>query len=115
MHDIRGREVKAGDLIRIPHYVDRRTKRKCYMYKLVVGITSDRIISEHGDLVACVDVTDIWEKKSLDKAHQCPLSVCEEFEIIDGLSETKATGELETWYERPKVKEPMLTPPTDPS
>lgn len=101
--DMHGREVQPGDLIRIYHYKDARTGRKCYMYKIVVLVTDSLQVSKAGTYLFCVDVVDIWERVSLDRAHKARLDAVGEFEIIDGPSR-RVNGELETWYEREKVK-----------
>jgi len=99
MRDMHGREVKAGDLIRVNHYIDARTGRKCYIHKLIVLADDDSQIVENGKHLYAVDVIDIACRGSLDKAFKCRLDVCNPagFEIIDG----PMIGR-ETWYERPK-------------
>lgn len=73
--DKHGRRVQNGDLIKVFHFVDARTRRIVYMYKLVLE-------DDYG--LSAVDVVDIGVHKSLDKAFTCRLSVVDdEFEIID--------------------------------
>lgn len=101
--DINGREVQPGDLIRVPHYRDRRTKRQCFIHKLVVLVDKDFCMTSDGKYLYCVDVLDIWDSGSLQKAFKCSLDCIDEFEIIDGLA-MKTGGTLQTWYERPKTR-----------
>lgn len=100
--DIHGREVKPGDLIRVYHFT-ARNRRKCYMHKLVVLVDDELNIRKTGTHLYGVDVADIWKTGSLDSAHKYRLEGNGEFEIIDGLS-FLLSGELETWWERKKVK-----------
>lgn len=100
--DANGREVRPGDLIRTYHYHDRRTRRKCYLYRLVVLVDDDLRVSAYGRHLYAVDVTGIWER-GLDRAFKCALEAVGPFEIIDGLSRL-SFGDLETWYERPKYR-----------
>lgn len=82
--DIKGREIKAGDLLKVPHFIAARRRTRIYMYKLVCR-TDDRLeITKDGQHLYAVDVCDIYRKGSLSKAHKCPLSVIGECEIIDG-------------------------------
>lgn len=81
MTDRHGREIKAGDIIRIPHFRAIR-RRMIYMYKLVVRVDDDLKISESGHYLYAVDIADIWKKRSLDKASKCRLSVHDDCEII---------------------------------
>ena len=104
IRDVHGREARPGDLIRVYHYRDRSTRRKCYMHKLLALVTDDLEVAKHGTHLFAVDVADIWKHVSLQSAHKCLLSICGPFEIIDGLS-SRVEGNLQTWYERPKVKE----------
>jgi hypothetical protein len=98
-YDSTGREIKAGDLIKVPHFTAAR-RRKIYMYKLICR-TDDRLtITQDGEYLYAVDVTDIYRKGSLGKAHKCPLSVVGECEIIDG--GTVADDDL--FWERKRVK-----------
>jgi hypothetical protein len=94
MIDKNGREIRHGDLIRVPHYTDATTRRKVFMHKLVV---------KTGSHLAAVDVCDIATHGVV--AHQTWLT--EDYaagcEIIDGLSGRNDNG-LECWYERPKIK-----------
>jgi len=98
--DSNGREIKAGDLLKIPHFRAARRRRKVYMYKLVVRVTSDRIIHKDGAYLYAVDVGDIHDSGSLEKAHRCTLSCCEECEIIDGGS----VDGNDLFWERPNRK-----------
>ena len=83
MRDKYGREIKAGDLLKIPHFTARNRKR-IYMYKLVVRVDDNFCIAMTGNYLYAVDVCDIYRKGLLSKAHKCPLSVVGECEIIDG-------------------------------
>lgn len=102
-YDINGRPVRPGDLIRIYHYRDYRTCRHCYMHKLVVLVDDDLEVSPTGEYLYAVDILDVWRKNSLDDAHKHKMEAGDEFEIIDGMSR-RVDGNLQTWYERPRVK-----------
>jgi hypothetical protein len=98
-YDSTGREIKAGDLIKVPHFTAAR-RRKIYMYKLICR-TDDRLtITQDGEYLYAVDVTDIYRKGSLSKAHKCPLSVVGECEIIDG----GTVDDDDLFWERKRVK-----------
>lgn len=98
MVDIHGREIKVGDLIRVPHFRTRR-KRVVYMHKLVVSVDKDFNIVRDGDYLYAVDVADIARKLDLQKAFKCRLESCGECEIIDCQSNLN-----DLWWERPKMK-----------
>lgn len=103
MKDKHGREIMPGDLIRVFHYRDRRTGRKCFMHKLVVRVSDDHRITNEGPHLFAVDVVDIWQQNSFDAAHKCRLDVVgESVEIIDGALSRRngVVGELVCWYER---------------
>ena len=78
-----GREIKAGDLIKVPHFTARR-RRKIYLYKLICRGDSALNITKDGQYLFAVSVDDIYRKESLAEAHKCPLSVIGDCEIIDG-------------------------------
>lgn len=103
IHDINGRPVMPGDLIRIFHYRDYRTGRKCYMYQLVVAVDDRMQITQDGKHLYCVSVHSIWRKRSIDLASKCSIKVIDSFEIIDGPSVVYG-NDMQTWYERPRVK-----------
>lgn len=99
MYDSTGREIKAGDLIKVPHFTAAR-RRKIFMYKLICR-TDDRLtITEDGEYLYAVGVTDIYRTGSLDKAHKCPLSVVGECEIIDG----GTVDNNDLFWERKRIK-----------
>lgn len=104
MRDIHGREAMPGDLIRIYHYRDRSTGRKCVMHKLLVLVDEKLNATPDGTYLYAVDVIDIWKKVNLQTASRCRLDSCGSFEIIDGPSH-RVNGDLQTWYERPKVSQ----------
>ena len=81
--DCHGREIKAGDLIKVPHFIAQR-RRKVFMYKLIVRVDDRLRVSESGNELYAVCVVDIAKQSSLDKAHKCRLSVIGDCEIIDG-------------------------------
>ena len=82
-YDSTGREIKAGDIIKVPHFTAAR-RRKIFMYKLVCRVNDRLMITKDGEYTYAVDVSDIFRKGSLDKAHKCLLSVIDDCEIIDG-------------------------------
>ena len=98
--DKHGREIKPGDLLKIPHFV-AYDRCKVYMYKIVVQVDDDRNISHDGEHLYAMDTSDIAREYSLDSAFMCPLSVVGECEIIDD----SATGDEECWWERKRVIE----------
>lgn len=68
-YDSTGRKIKAGDVVKVPHFTARR-RRKIYMYKLICR-TDDRLtITKDGEYLYAVDVADIYRAGSLDKAHK---------------------------------------------
>ena len=97
--DIHGRELKAGDLLKIYHFTARSRRRKVYMYKLVCRVNERLQIDKNGCHLYLVDVVDIHRTGSLSKAHKCPLSAVGECEIIDG--GTVYDGDL--FWERKRV------------
>jgi hypothetical protein len=92
--DIKGREIKPGDLIRVPHFRARLRRQLIYMYKLV----DMRTILNRTRLYA-VDVGDIYNQGSIEAAHKCPLSVIDKCEIIDGGS----VDGKDLFWERPNL------------
>ena len=84
MRDSKGREIKAGDLLKIPHFTAARYRKKIYMYRLVVRVDDDLCVNKTGNHLYAVDVSDIYRRGSLEKAFKSPLSVVGECEIIDG-------------------------------
>jgi hypothetical protein len=90
-HDIHGREIKEGDIIRIPHFTTSRG-RKVFMYKLVVSASEEDRVIECGGSLYGVCIGDIARKGSLDKAHKFRLYPHYECQIIDG--GTVAGGDL---------------------
>lgn len=110
IRDINGREVKPGDLVRLRHYVDTRTGRFCYMYKIVMRGTDGFKIDPQGECLFGVDVCDVAAKHSVGDAHKYLINhQTDGIEVIDGQLERKADGSSECWYERPKVKTPATT------
>lgn len=82
--DIKGREIKAGDVLKVYHFTAARRRTKVYLYTLVCR-SDDRLhITPDGKYLYAVDVADIYRKGSLDKAHKCLLSVLGECEIVEG-------------------------------
>ena len=94
IRDKNGREIRPGDIIRIFHYIDRWTKRRVYMHKLVL------------DGMVAVGIVDIW-LNGFEKAHRYRLtdSDAKECEIIDGALERLPDGRVKCWYERPRMRE----------
>ena len=99
MNDINGREIKAGDLLRVYHFTARNRKH-VYMHKLVVRVNDDLIVDRGGRHLYAVDVCDIYRQSSLRWASKCLLLVVGECEIIDG--GTVDDGDL--YWERKRGK-----------
>lgn len=97
--DKTGREIIAGDLLKVPHFT-AYNKRKIYMYKLVVRVNEMLQLKLDGEHLYAVDVVDIARKGSLDRAHKCPLSVVGECEIIDDAG----SGSDVSFWERKRVR-----------
>jgi len=97
--DKTGREIKAGDLLKVPHFT-AYNKRKIFMYKLVVRVDDMLQVKPHGDYLYAVDVVDIARQVSLQRAHKCPLSVVGECEIIDDAG----SGSDVSFWERKRVR-----------
>jgi len=102
LRDKHGRDIRAGDLIRVYHYKDGRTGRKCYMHKLVARCDDKYRLRGDGEFMIAIDVTDIWRAMSVEHAHSCRVDVLGVVEIIDGLARKQDDGTLQTWHERPK-------------
>lgn len=98
--DIKGREIKAGDLVKVLHFVAARRRKRIYMHKLVVRVDEKLNITPDGKLLYAVGVVDIYRKGSLDKAHKCPLDWLGECEIIDG----GTVDGNDLFWERQRVK-----------
>lgn len=94
--DSKGREIKHGDLLKIPHF-KCRSGRNVFMYKLVVLVDDNCKISPQGKWLYCVDVTDI-ARSGIEKAFKCPLTVIDACEIIDDASD----GIERAFWERKK-------------
>jgi len=104
--DRNGREIIPGDLIRVFHYKDARTKRLVYMHKLVVLCNEKREADPDGQWLYGVDVLGIG-RKGMDLAHRFLLTseeMCGDREIIDGLVWRSPENGLFCWYERPRKK-----------
>ncbi len=103
--DNTGREIKEGDLLRIFHYKDRRTRRNVYLYKLVVRDGGEFVCVDAcwWALNARVTVTD-----ELPCGRRCPLSVLRDgrLEIIDGIHVQDEQGGIHCWYDRKKAAKP---------
>ena len=97
--DIHGREIKAGDLLKIYHYTAARRRRKIYVYRLVCRVNKKKQIDKNGSELYIVAVADIYHSGSLNKAYKVPLSFVKECEIIDG--GTVHDGDL--FWERKRV------------
>lgn len=90
--DKHGRQVCAGDVLKVYHFRGGPRGKKYYMYK-VVGP------AERGGLAAfCVSelVT-----KGFDSAHRCRLGALGEFEIVQG----HGPGDCVSFEDRPRVKQ----------
>lgn len=99
-YDTKGREIKAGDLLKVPHFTAARRRTRVFMHKLVCRVDDSLTIAKDGQHLYAVDVCDIYRTGSLDKAHKCPLSVVGECEIIDG----GTVQDDDLFWERKRVK-----------
>ena len=90
MLDKTGREIQAGDVLRIFHFTHHVRKRKCYLHRLVVEIF---------DELWWVNIPEIATKKIKD-AHKGPLTQLhsEHLEIISSVIEPDGN----CWYDRPR-------------
>jgi len=106
--DKHGRRVRAGDILKIFHFVAAR-KRNVFMYKLVCRVGSDLRVCDSGDYLFAVDIVDIQKSGDLQKAHKCPISALdpETLEIISGRFENGLC-----WWERDLDREEMKQWPT---
>jgi len=104
--DRNGREIMPGDLIRVFHYKDARTKRLVYMHKLVVLCDEKMSEDASGNWICAIDMLGIY-RHGLSAAHRYllePGDCGEVTEIIDGLAWRSPGNELFCWYERPRKK-----------
>ncbi len=95
--DKTGREIKAGDLLKVPHFT-AYNRRKIFMYKLVMKVNAMRQLSCDGEHLYAVDVADIARQRSLDRAHKCTMCAVGECEII---GDAGSGSDLSFW-ERPR-------------
>jgi hypothetical protein len=102
LRDINGREIRLGDVLKLFHFRDRRSRRNVYMYRVVVRCNDKREIDPGGRWLFGVEICDI-PTKGLDGAFKHNLQGME-VEIIDGAFEHLPDGGLAAWYDRPKVK-----------
>lgn len=93
--DDSGREIQAGDLLRVYHFT-ARNQRKIYMHKLVFPVNENLELDAGGQYLYAVDVCDIQRKGSIREASKCSVSVIDSCEIIDG--GTVKNDDL--WWER---------------
>lgn len=98
-YDIKGREIKAGDLVKVPHFRAARRRQMIYMYKLICRVDKQRLVTPDGEYLFAVDVTGIYLNGSLQDAHKCPVSVLGDCEIIDG----GTVGNDDLFWERKRV------------
>lgn len=99
IRDKTGREIKAGDLLKVTHFT-AYNRRTVYMYKLVVRVDHARNVTPNGDRLYAVDVIDIARRGTLERAFMCMLECVGECEIID--SDTSVSDEC--FWERKRVK-----------
>lgn len=97
--DKNGREIKAGDLLKVFHFIAARRRQRIYMYKLVMEVDNDLKLTKGGEYLYAVDISDAY-RFGFDRAHKCCLSVIIECEIINGSKE--GVGDL--FWERPRLK-----------
>ena len=101
IQDKHGREIKPGDLLKVFHYVDGRTQRHCFLYKLVARVNDDLQLDPAGAHLYLVDVLDIAKQGSFCKAHKAPITSLQEFETVEIIDGQFGLDNV-TWYERPK-------------
>lgn len=91
--DDHGREIRPGDLLKVPHFTTASHGRMIFMHKLVCRLRDLRPDAQHDDTLYVIDPCEICICKVLADQHRCPLSVISSCEIIDG---------EDFWWERPK-------------
>lgn len=81
-YDIKGREIKEGDLLKIWHY-KARGGPNVYMYKIVFRVDDFLSPDRNGSHLYAFEVSDMSiPGKSIEKVHKCPLSVLGDCEIV---------------------------------
>ncbi len=93
--DDHGREIRAGDLLKVFHFTAAPHRRAIFMHKLVFPLRDLRPDAEHGEVLYVVEACEIQSHRVLSKLSRCPLSVISSCEIIDG---------QDYWWERPREK-----------
>lgn len=99
--DCTGREIKPGDILKVFHFKDYRTRRKIHMYKLVCRADNGLNICPNGEYLYAVDIQDIFTCNSLLSAHKFYLGAIEDFsdiEIVAGGS----VKDNDLFWERPR-------------
>jgi len=90
MRDKTGREIKAGDLMKVFHYTHYTRRRKCYLYKLVIEhegslwITNAHSLAIHGAEVCS----------------KCQLS--DNYANVTEIISSVITDDYTDWYDRPR-------------
>ena len=103
VYDIKGREIRHGDLLRSHHYIDRRTRRNIYLYHGVIAR------NDAGYLEA-VPVTELCGRKpDGGRVWIVPGNTCG-FEIVYGPAMIDTHEGPVCWYERPR-KQPAAKEP----
>ena len=85
MTDKNGREIKLCDLLRSPHFYDRKYRRMHYLYHVVTQIGGTLYMTPHSRLANPKD----------NRGGECMLT-----EGLAGLAEIVACDCTDLWYER---------------
>ena len=101
--DCKGREIKPGDLLKVPHF--KAGRQNIFMHKLVARVNDDGFTDPNGKHLYAFDLVDASLKWSLEDAFKCPLSFIESCEIIDSSHVDKTDKGDIYWWERKRAKE----------
>ena len=97
-YDKHGREIKAGDVLKVYHFT-AALRRQIFMYKLVMAGDAQRQLTPDGEYLYGIDCREVAEGVSPHDAHKYLIREDQlHSEIIDG--GTVHGNDL--WWERPR-------------
>ena len=102
MRDKKGREIMAGDILRVFHFRYYQRRETVYMYKVVMRVNNQLELDPTGEHLYAVCIEDLARHCVTKDAHKCRLDVMDpqDVEIVAGGRVTDGT-----WFlERPRQK-----------